>query len=364
MSEGERVIDRGNGPPAADVPPEPGADVPPGSAADAPVRRPPAERPDPRLRPPDPAGTRPRHDPDSLLPARRQRPALFRAIDSTATEEPPTLPERPEAPGAVAAPASEAPHAARFQFLLGALIAFGVAAIAFGAWLINDRSSPSAGPAWSAWQPHSGGVAAAQEIADHVGPEYRLPSGNQLVSVVGGPLQVAGLPITVALRSDPANNNSVSLIGGTGVLYRMCGLGVRCSIDEGKASVQRGFLLRREALEMALYSFRYMSDVNQVVVFLPPKPGAQPTQALFFRPQGLLSALQAPLSDTLASRTPTVATATRSVDAPAVQHFTNPAEYSFSLTQSNQDAGVFLVLRPPGTPATSAGAAGAATATP
>jgi len=33
------------------------------------------------------------------------------------------------------------------------------------------------------------------QIAEHVGREYRLPEGGQLVAVTGGPMEIAGLPL-------------------------------------------------------------------------------------------------------------------------------------------------------------------------
>src|SRR5206468_12832213 len=63
---------------------------------------------------------------------------------------------------------------------------------------------------------------------------YRLSDGNQLVAVTGGPMEVAGLPMQIALRGNPANNGDISLLDGKGVLYRLCGLGPKCAIAEGK----------------------------------------------------------------------------------------------------------------------------------
>jgi hypothetical protein len=323
-------------------------------------------------RPSDPAGTKSKVDEESLLPSDSTLllPPDAEVIDSTAEEEfaeaeavaaaehanadvvaahGNMLPERRAAAGVgpVAAPIVT-PHAPRFQFLLGMLIALGVAAVALvGALIINNKNSPP-GIAWSAWHPSSSGGNPAQQIADHVGPEYKLPSGHELVAVTGGPLEVAGLPMTVALRSDPNNGGNISLVSGTGVLYRLCGLASRCAIDEGKASVARHVLLQREALELALYTFRYVSNVNQVVVFLPPPPGKSPSQALFFRPSDLTQSLNHPLDDTLTPSTPSTTSVATSFDTPIVDRLTTPTLYSFSLTQSNQDASVFLVLSPLG----------------
>jgi hypothetical protein len=244
--------------------------------------------------------------------------------------------------------------APRFQFLLGALLAVGAAAIVFAvALLVHDDSKPAAtsqlsGPAWSTWHPAPGGADGPTQIADHVGHEYRLPGGKQLVAVTGGPLEIAGLPVTVAVRQSAAQGGDIKLFDGTGVLYRLCGLGPKCAIAEGKASTKRHLLLRREALELALYSFRYLSGVDEAVVFLPPRKGQDPSQALFFRRSDtdLQSAMARPLSATLVHDTPSVAGVTRSPDAQLVQTITTNKLFSFSFTQANQDARAFLVLDP------------------
>ena len=54
--------------------------------------------------------------------------------------------------------------------------------------------------------------------------------------------------------------------------YRLCGSGDNCSIAIGTPSPSELQLLRREALELSLYTFKYVKDVDSVVVFLPPPP--------------------------------------------------------------------------------------------
>jgi hypothetical protein len=356
--------------------PQPGS---PESAADAAGSEP--TRPDPRDRPADPAGTQPKVDPESLLPARRPGDAIDRGAapppgpgeppdvraggdagregelvtEATAIELDPDesshlLPEvRDPATGHDAAvgpvAAAEVPHAPRFQFLLGAMLALGAAAIAAAVLLVaGGGSSSSPGPSWSTWRPTGGGVDPVAQIAEHVGGEYHLPTGEQLVAVTGGPMQVAGLPLTIALRHPPSEGGVISLIEGKGVLYRLCGLGEKCSIAKGKASTSRHLLLRREALELALYTFRYVKDLDEVVVFMPPRKGQDPSQALFFRRGDLNSELGRPLDRSLATRTPSVKDVAAAPDAPLVNTITTRSLFKFSLTQANQDNRAFLVL--------------------
>jgi hypothetical protein len=317
---------------------------------------------DPRDRPPDPAGTRPRHDPAALLPtAPAPQPHEPDVVDADAVEEdgtaagtagdrPDLLPERPApaAPPAQRAAEEHSPYAPRFQFVLGALLAVGAAAVVAVAALIvapGGGSGPK-GPAWSAWAPSAKAGDGAQQIAAHVGPAYRLPDHHQIVLISAGGLEVAGLPLTVALRESTKQGGNIVLYDGKGVLYRMCGLGQNCAIATGKPSTARGFLLRREALELALYSFRYLDGVKQVVVFLPPPKGKRPSSALFFRADDNRPELQRPLRATLAPRVPSVGTVTASPDAALVDQLTEPTQFRFSLTPANQDNSAFLVLDP------------------
>ncbi|HVP02632.1 MAG TPA: hypothetical protein VMT10_08690 [Solirubrobacteraceae bacterium] len=315
----------------------------------------------------DPAGTGPRHDPRDLLPARRAvlpdeiedaNVVEGDAVDVTDGEPDPAgapddehhelLPERVAAAGAPALSAAAAPHASRFQFLAGALVAIGAAAVVLAVGFVVGGAggrAGSSGPAWSAWHPSSS-AAAAQQIADYVGQQYHLHDGRQLVLAQGGPLKVAGLPLTVALRETAAQGGDIKLYDDKGVLFRMCGLGRNCAIAEGKPSVERHLLLRREALELALYAFRYMDGVKQIAVLLPPAPGKLPSQAVFFRREELAPELRRPLDTTLTAEAPTVRTMTRSPDALLVDQLTLPTLFKFSLTQANQDDRAFLVLDP------------------
>jgi len=129
-----------------------------------------------------------------------------------------------------------------------------------------------------------------------------------------------------------------------GVLYQMCGLGVNCQIDSGKPSKERMLLLRREGLELALYSFRYLKDVKQVVVLIPATPGKAQTIALYFSRDELRPELDRPLTSSLLPTAPTTKTVTLSPDARLVDQTTNP--YLFSLMGSSFNDRGYLVLDP------------------
>jgi hypothetical protein len=314
-------------------------------------------RPDPRERPEDPAGTKPRHDPDALLPHTRESLLTANSADAAAgpESEPDVLPEKVVAatePEAAEPVEGNAPHAARFQFVYGVLIGVGIAALVAAVLAFsgsNDRTQTVQLSNWSAWQPTRGAGDPIQQIIDHVGPEYRLASGKQAVAVTGGPSQVQGIPLVVALRSDPANNGDVSILDNKNVvLYRMCGLGKDCSIKEGKPSKERGLLMRREALELALYTFNYVADIDAVTILMPPAADPKTKKlshvALLFRPQDVQPSLQNPLADTLPGPTPSVRTLPRSPNVSVIKAITGSLQYDFSITQDNANNRGYLVL--------------------
>jgi hypothetical protein len=357
------------------------------------------DRPDPRLRPPDPAGTQPKWDPDELLPktpppaasgrlwatdaegegegqaegqaetaysAAAGEPALATASGASADASP--------AGAASTAADDDAPrysrYSARFQFLLGALLAVGAASIALLVAVVaggqdDTRIVVKAGPQWSEWRPTATGVDAAEQIAKHVGAHYKLANGKQLVLVTGGALEVEQIPVTIAIQQPAAKGGSVDLIDdGAGVLYRLNGVGTQDGHLPGTPSRNRHLLLRREALELALYSFRYLG-VSEAVVLFPPtadqnaassttpsltgttKSQALPTALLFRRDQAdVQAALAQPLKSTLTKETPSVSGVTRAADSRAVSAITNDKVYTYKLQQANTDLRLFLVLNP------------------
>jgi len=324
-------------------------------------------QPDPRTRPEDPAGTKPRVEAESLLP--ESKLAAFQAsepvvdAEADAVEIPlddgELLPaKRAAATPAVAAPVGVPPHAGRFGFALGALLAIAAAGVMLAVLVISANSGDKgpSGPPWSDWQPS--GSDGPQQIAAHVGASYRLPTGRQLVLVKSSPLQVSGVNLDIAeIRG--GNSNDIKVVKGDNtVMYRMCGLATACSIP-GTPSVNRALLIHREAVELALYTFHY-TDAKGVVVIFPPtikvKPGKQITEAdlqkaqklrtaAYFQRDQLKSPLKQPaLTRTLTARTPSVNEASNWPDSTVVNGFVEPSLYTFSLTSGNTDDKGYLVL--------------------
>jgi hypothetical protein len=248
------------------------------------------------------------------------------------------------------------PHANKFVVATSALIAIAVIAVTVA--IVTARNSNNSGPlpVWSSWSPPDSGYQGAVDIANHLAPFYRISGTAQLDAVtvlnVANPATAAssssGTPpnqIEVALGSaasaasgtnsgssgssltSGSSNNAVQLLGGRTIAYNLCGLSATnsCAIGEGTASSQRLLLLRREGLELALYTFRYIKGIDNVVAVMPPGTTAatntlSPTPpsetkatasapldlALLFDRQELKPWTNQPLADTLSAVPPAV----------------------------------------------------------
>jgi hypothetical protein len=315
--------------------------------------------------PPSPAG-RPSGDAEAERERAREREAARRKLGGgglwhRSTEGDPVTETVQEIDAAEAPPEekTESPYRSRFGLLLGALIGVGIATLAIGAAVYVGTGSGNGAPeGWSSWKPDTdAGVAAAAEIATHVGRKYRLSDGNQIVGVQGSKLAVFDVPLEVALRTAPQGGDINFINGGKGLMYTLNGLGPKGSVRGGKPSEARHLLLRREALELALYTFRYVKNVNLVVALLPPKPPAKTknkdgttttstadtqTQALFYRPGDLEPQLEIPLNATIPAKTPRPETIppaeSRRIDA------LTRGNLFLASFQQGQDQKAFLVL--------------------
>lgn len=232
-----------------------------------------------------------------------------------------------------------------------------VAGAAVGA-LIVLMGKPDAAPAakWASWEPTGSSEAKALQIADRIPKGYRLPSGNQLAVALVGPPQVqAGgdvgdVPVrAIAVRPDTsrgqAEEDDIDIINADhNMMFVLCGLGESCSIAEGKASEARHALLRREALELSLYTFKSDSDVSSVTVFLPPRPDGQSATSVFVRRGDVREELSRPLNRTLGSRVPGIGEIPKT-ELQNVNRITLPRLFTYEYTQA-QDGSAILILSP------------------
>jgi len=119
---------------------------------------------------------------------------------------------------------------------------------------------------WSSFRPTGDRLEKAQEIANYVAPGYKLDDPPQQMVVVQA--RDAGVGTQqIQFVAVPGQSEYDIINGANTVAYEMCGLGEHCSISSGTPSTDRDRLLRREALEIALYTFKYVGSTDAVVVF-------------------------------------------------------------------------------------------------
>ena len=242
----------------------------------------------------------------------------------------------------------------RFRFGILYIVLAAVVGAAIGAFVVlASRPEPAAETKWSSWQPEGRENSFPVEIAQHVGSRYRLPSGKQIVGVLAGPATVQDLPIRAVViqhdASNPTKQDDVEVIEvGNSVMYNLCGVGEKCSIIEGKPSQQRARYLRREALELALYTFKYVEDVDSVIALLPVNLGDPSTEeddtstALFLEKKHFGRQLSAPLERTLK---PGTSMKLDSAQSQVVDSLTSPNHYLYDI-QPTQDLSAIMRLVP------------------
>ena len=298
--------------------------------------------------PPSPAG-RPTPDPEQAPPTVAEAAA-----------------ERGQAP---AGPPGPSPFRGRFGFMTGVLAGCAVAAAALLIVLLGDDGSRRDGDGaaadrglaanWSSWHPRSKGtLSGAQEIAERIAGNYKDAKSKRLASIKGGPIALNTLPANVAV---PAAGDRFAIVGGVGVQYTLAGFGKQGRLQGTKPSKARRRLLRREALELSLYSFRYLPEVTMVVALLPPAPraeqvhpraarkGAKPPayqpQALFYRPGDLRKQLERPLATTMATKPPAI-DQLDGEEAKRIDRLTLSNLFTHRYIQQ-QDGSIYLVLDRP-----------------
>ena len=212
----------------------------------------------------------------------------------------------------LARPAPE-PSVSRHRFGIAYLVLAAILGAAVGLVVVfatRDNGHHQTRP-WSSWTPHTTGTLGTREIARHVSAQYHLQNGSLLTAVVGGPMEIESsqgpVPVSAILvRSGKAGVRQERIdvdFPAAGVFYQLVGAAPDRSIP-GKATLARGRLVRREALELALYTFHYLPQTDYVLAFLPPPAGASQqspllNRAVFLPRSALARELKLPLKDAL-----------------------------------------------------------------
>ena len=242
----------------------------------------------------------------------------------------------------------------RFRFGVAYLLLAAVLGTAVGVGiLLSGRDGKVAGPSWSLWQPNADeNGSRIQEIVRHVARRYRLDAERQLLAVIPGLPSIQNGDTRIAIRGVAVRAPVVArtqedfsfVDTQNGLMYILCGGAAGCAMG-GEASQARGRLVRREALELALYTFKYVDGVDSILAFWPPRAGSEATHALFFRKSDFDEQLDRPLQETLAPAPALQPTSIGSLEGTLVDRLTLPHFFRAQPVQA-QDGSAILVLDP------------------
>ena len=237
---------------------------------------------------------------------------------------------------------------------LAAIVGAGVGAFV----VLATRPAPPEAAAWSSWEPTGSKLARMRQIADRIPKAYKQGNGEQLTVTQASQLAVPNpsgpgdTPVASIFVSPDASRGRAeesdinTFTGADAVAYGLCGLeaGAHCRMSLG-ASGEQSMLLSRQALELSLYTFKYVRDVNSVIVFLPPSPEGQSNGSVFFRRGDVSDELRAPISHLLPARAPRIGSISN-IELGNIARLTRPRTYDFEFNAGG-DGKPILILTPP-----------------
>lgn len=187
----------------------------------------------------------------------------------------------------------------RLAYAVLALV-FWLSVAGFVLLLTRGHSHAATKANWSAWKPTDSGLLGARQIGHTVAAQYKTATGEELAAVQEHLPEVQGLHLeTIGVRRLLQTGQIDPYIGLFGtdqtLIYAFCGLEANCAIGSATAPSR---LVRREALELSLYAFKYLSGVDQVVSLVQTTKTSG-TSAIFLRKDQLSAELAKPLRDTL-----------------------------------------------------------------
>jgi hypothetical protein len=258
----------------------------------------------------------------------------------------------------------EPPTVLRGRFVLAYLVLAVFAGIGIGAAVVLADRPTSSAPAWSTWKPEGSKATFDDQIARYVSSRYRAPTtGNPLVAIIPGPptITFAGQELAVrnvVIQDDPQGDRDGFRVldVNRSWMYQLCGLATTCSLPQGTLSADDLELLRREALELALYTFKYGDDVDTVITLLPPNLGEADTTdddaavALFFEKSALRTALEQPLNKTLVSARPPQGTVLDPRESLIVERLTADRLFLYRFQPLQAGSALMHLLRPTSAP--------------
>ena len=203
----------------------------------------------------------------------------------------PAMPPPEPEPSSCSPDRQERARQSSYRLRFGLIYVFLAAVVGAGVGsfiVLASEGEQQAAPAWSAWQPKGSTMAKVRQIADRIPKAYRTENGAQLTVSLAGPLSVptpqGEVPVrAVFVRPDTskglAEEDDIAVYPGNAVVsFGLCGTRSKEQCEVGsKVSSEQQTLLRRQALELSLYTLKYVDGIDSVVVFMPPEAKSQST---------------------------------------------------------------------------------------
>src|SRR5262245_53869743 len=222
------------------------------------------------------------------------------------------------------------------------ILAGAVGVLVLFAYLVSRDTSSG----WSSYRPKGGDVfTKAQNMADHVAPTYKF-NGQPIAVVQAQPLLYKESVVDgIAFTRQPFRKIGTPLKqfepAGSTVAYVFCGTAQRCGLpSEGAADTVP--LLRRETLELALYTFKYAPSVDSIVGLLPPAANAN--IAIYLKRKNFAKELAKPLDATLPSHKVLDYEQLGPIERATINRLTMKNTYQSQFSQG-ASGGTVLVLR-------------------
>lgn len=236
--------------------------------------------------------------------------------------------------------------------LLAATVGAGVGSFI----VLAGRPDPEPEPAWSAWAPTGSPGAMVRQIADRIPQSYTTDEGQLTISTSGPlsvPIEDNDVPVrNVFVQPDTSKGlqeeSDIKAYPGQSIVsYALCGAGQSQGCAATRAADTPGLelLLRRQALELSLYTLKYVEGSESVLVFLPPTAKDEGRGVVFLTRDDVADDLERPLAEILPSRTPS-ADSLSALEEGHVLRLTSGRQYAFQFEPA-PDGSPILVLSPP-----------------
>jgi hypothetical protein len=232
-------------------------------------------------------------------------------------------------------------HRRRFALLYAGLVVLLAVGTAAGVHLLTRKVVKPV--PWATWSPlATSPEAKVREIAAHVAEVYKSPTGQALATVRGGPLSV-GSDAAVLVKPDASATGGYKFYDGDSVEYQICGNTTKgnCAFDQKKiAPNTSGALTRRMAYELALDTFHYVPEVQNVAVLLPAVIKGQKARMLVVsrgdvKPPKTLNAAIVPIRQKDGQPT--------AQEELQIANQTDPLIYHYEVTATSDNEPVYLI---------------------